>query len=276
MNRFGKPQPVIVVKKVPQHRHRPHGGAWKVAYADFVTAMMAFFLVMWLANANPEVRAAVSAYFRNPGLVESGRVQRLLPDGADTLAPGMMESASGSSTPMPADVAAVKAALEKAAERLRMALRNLPAFKLLEDRIEIVVTHEGLRIELLESDEQSFFQLGSAELRPETKAILRIIASELSSLPNPVAIEGHTDSRAYDAASPYANWELSSDRANAARRWMQANGLRTGQLDAVHGYADTRLRRPDDPFDARNRRVSILVRHDTSPRVTRPAAASGK
>jgi chemotaxis protein MotB len=257
---FGKTPQVIVIKKAPHARHKPHGGAWKVAYADFVTAMMAFFLVMWLVNTSPDVRAAVAAYFRDPGVFETGRVQQLLPEGAQTLAPPVMDPSSGPPEAAPRDVEAARAALERAAEKLRAALRMLPAFKLLEDRIEIQVTHEGLRIELLESDEKSFFELGSAELRPETRAVLATISTELSTLPNPVAIEGHTDSRAYDEASRYANWELSSDRANAARRWMQTSGLRSGQLEAVHGYADTRLRVPGNPLDARNRRVSILVR----------------
>ncbi|HXH23626.1 MAG TPA: OmpA family protein, partial [Vicinamibacterales bacterium] len=167
-------------------------------------------------------------------------------------------------TAVPNDMKAAQAMLERAAEHLRQALARLPSFKLLEDRIEITVTPEGLRIELLETAKNSFFAVGSADLLPETVEILAIISQELGTLGYPIALEGHTDSRAYSKSTSYGNWELSTDRANAARRAMERFGLRPGQIIAVRGYADTRLRTPDSPYDARNRRISILVTNNAS------------
>ncbi|HLG55928.1 MAG TPA: flagellar motor protein MotB [Vicinamibacterales bacterium] len=254
---MNKGQPIIIVKKKRGGHAAHHGGAWKVAYADFVTAMMAFFLVMWLVNQQPAVKAAVAGYFRDPGAFDSTKGGGILPGGAE----GLKESGvTPVSKPMPNDVKTAKETLEKAAEHMREALKKIPSLKALEDRIEITVTDEGLRIELLETAKDSFFAVGSADLLPETVQILVVISKELGGLGNAVALEGHTDSRKY-AASSYANWELSTDRANSARRAMERFGLQEGQIDAVRGYADTRLRTPDMPLDARNRRISIVVQN---------------
>ena len=251
---MSKGPPVVIVKKRDHGRHGHHGGAWKVAYADFVTAMMAFFLVMWLTGQSPQVKAAVAGYSRDPGVFETTRAQGVLPGGTQ----GLSETGV---TPggVPDSVEAARAVLERAAENLRQALARVPALKALEDRIEITVTAEGLRIELLENANNSFFAVGSARLLPETEALLHVIARELSTLGNPVALEGHTDSRAYTAGNGYGNWELSTDRANAARRAMVGGGLRSEQVDAVRGFADTRPRFPGDTLDPRNRRISIVV-----------------
>ena len=252
-------QPVIVVqKKRGRGHHGHHGGAWKVAYADFVTALMAFFLVMWLVAQSPDVKAAVAGYFRDPGVFDSARSAGVLPGGAE----GLRETGV-TSVPVPENVQAAREALERAAARLRQALEKVPTLKALEDLIEITVTAEGLRIELLENDQKSFFAVGSAQLLPETVELLSVVAMELGTLANAVAIEGHTDSRAYSPSNAYGNWELSTERANAARRAMERHGLRSGQIDAVRGFADTRLRYPDDSLDSRNRRISIVVQSET-------------
>jgi chemotaxis protein MotB len=252
-----KGQPVIIIKKKGGAHAGHHGGAWKVAYADFVTAMMAFFLVMWLVNQSPAVKASVAGYFRDPGAFDTTKGGGILPGGAE----GLRETGV-TPTPkaIPNDVKSAQEILEKAAEHLREALKKIPSLKALEDRIEITLTPEGLRIELLETAKNSFFAVGSADLLPETVEILAVISKELGGLGNAVALEGHTDSRKY-ASDAYGNWELSSDRANAARRAMERFGLHVGQINGVRGYADTRLRTPKEPLDARNRRISIVVQN---------------
>ena len=249
----GGHQPVIIIKKRAHGKHGHHGGAWKVAYADFVTAMMAFFLVMWLVGQSAEVKAGVAGYFRDPQAFEGGR----------GVLPGSESGTTGGGAPMGADEQLAKLTLEAAAARIREALSSLPDFEHLKDQVEITVTEEGLRIEMRESPDDGFFDTGSARVKPSTVAMLKVIAKQLGELPNPVAVEGHTDSQAYKAETAsmgYSNWELSADRANSARRILEISGLRDHQLDAVRGYADTRLRKPDQPLDAGNRRISIVVR----------------
>jgi chemotaxis protein MotB len=151
-------------------------------------------------------------------------------------------------------------ALVKAAEHIQRQMEETSMFASLRDQVEFVVTTEGLRVELVEQSASSFFDTGSATLRPETVQLLSIIADEIGKLVNDVVIEGHTDSRQYANPKAYGNWELSSDRAQAARRVMVARGLRPGQLRAVRGFADNDLRYPSEPLNPRNRRVSIVVR----------------
>ena len=246
----GKQPPIVIIKKITHGKHGHHGGAWKVAYADFVTAMMAFFMVMWLINTSPQVKTSVASYFREPGVFETT-------SGGGAM-PGANAGASAGNAPTPG-IAAARKTLEDAAERIHEALASLPSFEAIKDRVDIQVTAEGLRIELLDTGDQSFFGVGSADVRPETVSTLRIIAEQLETLPNPIAIEGHTDARPYSAGG-YSNWELSSSRANAARRIMQEAGLDESRLEALHGFGDARLRFPDAPLDARNRRVAVVVR----------------
>jgi chemotaxis protein MotB len=249
--------PVIIVRR-KVHGHGHHGGAWKVAYADFVTAMMAFFLVMWLAAQDSRIRDAVAGYFQQPGLLPHEQSNSLLASGQG----GIDDSGMPVVIPRKPDgmLEAEQRALVTAAEHIQRQLEETSMFDSLKDQVEFVVTTEGLRIELVERSASSFFDTGSARPRPETVALLGVIASEIGKLANDVVIEGHTDSRQYQNAASYGNWELSSDRANAARRVMLARGLRTGQLRAVRGFADTDLRFTENPLDPRNRRVSIVVR----------------
>jgi chemotaxis protein MotB len=251
-----KDQPVIIVKKGGHSHGGHHGGAWKVAYADFVTAMMAFFLVMWIVGQSNPMKAGVAGYFRDPGVFDRGT------GGAAGIMPGAPKGITAPTpTPNDTDVAVAKEVLEQAAQRLREAIEQLPDFSKIKDRVDIEVTSEGLRIELIDTANDSFFQVGSAALHSDSKQLLGVIASELGKIPNRIAVEGHTDGRPFGAREGYGNWELSADRANSARRAMQDSGLRPDQIDTVRGYADRRPRIADDPLDARNRRISIVVRN---------------
>jgi chemotaxis protein MotB len=244
--------PIIIKKRKAHAGH--HGGAWKVAYADFVTAMMAFFLVMWLTSQSKAVKAAVAGYFRDPGVFEQTQ------GGGD----GVLSGGKGmSDAPKPSAQQAAeieRQALERSVEHIRARLDSIPEFKTLRNQIEFSITSEGLRVDLVETAGSSFFDSGSTVPRPETERILGVIAREIGGLDNAVIIEGHTDSRAYTNSDKYTNWELSADRANAARRAMERQGLKPSQVQAVRGHADRELKIPNDPLDARNRRVSVVVK----------------
>ena len=245
-----KNKPLIVIKPRKKEHGAPHGGAWKVAYADFVTALMAFFLVMWLVGQDKAVRQAVAANFRDPGAYAEASAASLLEGGS-----GLHDEASPAAQRALLD----QQALERVASEIEEAIKKMPALAALRDQIEIRMTAEGLRIELQESASSCFFDTGSAHMTPQAEELFGTIGRELSQLPNGVLLEGHTDSRQY-AREGYSNWELAADRANAVRRVMGKSGLSETQLLEVRGYADKQLRNPADPFDARNRRVSILVR----------------
>ncbi len=247
-----KGQVIIIRKKSGGHAGH-HGGAWKVAYADFVTAMMAFFLVMWLVGQSPKVKAAVAGYFREPGVFDYEHSTSMMPSAGT---PGIE---SGST-----NLAAEQRELGAAASRIKEELMKAPSVAELRDQIEFTLTAEGLRIELIDRAGSSFFDAGHSVLRGESVAVLGVIAEEIGKLANDVVIEGHTDSLKYSPGATYGNWELSADRANAARRVMEAQGVRAGQVRAVRGFADTQLHVVKDPMDPRNRRVSIVVRSHAS------------
>ena len=266
-------QPIIIVKKNRGGHAGHHGGAWKVAYADFVTAMMAFFLVMWLVGASPDVRKSVAGYFRDPGVFDYEKSTGMMAGGMT----GIDEGRAPESVQQP-DAAALtveRQRLKAAAEHIRAGLAGAPGLDELRDQIEFQVTAEGLRIELLERDGSSFFDTGSAVLRGESVRILGIIGRELGTMTNDVVVEGHTDSRPFGAGNQYSNWELSADRANAARRVMEAVGLNPGQVQSVRGFAATQLRMPADPMDPRNRRVSIVVRSQSQAQLEQSMRAGG-
>lgn len=236
------PKTIILVKKVKSHGGH-HGGAWKVAYADFVTAMMALFIVLWLMNTNASVRKAVAGYFNDP-------MGRSTLTGTDR---------SGASE----NLAVTKDNIKHLKERLEKSIHQLNDLKALSNQIEITVTPEGLRIELLETKDGSFFDTGSAVLNARGREILTLLAQQLGTVPNRISIEGHTDARPYGGAGEanYSNWELSTDRANAARRLMQVKGLRANQVSQVRGYAAEQLRVPSNPLDPSNRRISLIVQY---------------
>ena len=234
-------RPIIVVKKKAAHGGH-HGGAWKVAYADFVTAMMALFIVLWLLNTSKPVREAIAGYFKDP----SGTAGKL----------GTTLEGKGQSVV----VSDKKDDMEKLKAELEKAISQMPNFDKLKNQIEITVTAEGLRIELLESATGTFFNLGSPVPNENGKELLNLLAGELGKLPNKISIEGHTDSKPFSGRHKnYGNWELSSDRANSARRLMQEEGLGKSQVAQVRGFADQLLRKPKDPFDPSNRRITLIV-----------------
>ncbi len=251
-----KEQPVIIIKKKASGHGGHHGGAWKVAYADFVTAMMAFFLVMWLVSQKQEVKAAVGGYFRDPGAFEAAVAAGILPGGKTGIEPG---GAPTVQAPEQMREEQEKQKLATAAERIKEKLSEGTEFAALRDQIEMSITAEGLRIELIDKSGSSFFDSGSALLRGESVRVLGLIAEEVGTLQNDMFIEGHTDCRPYTDVQ-YTNWELSADRANAARRVMMRDGIKASQLKGVRGFADTQLHIATAPMDPRNRRVSILVR----------------
>jgi chemotaxis protein MotB len=234
------PQIIVIRRKKAGHGGH-HGGAWKVAYADFVTAMMALFIVLWLMSADKEVQQSVSAYFNNPS--GPGKM-------TGTAAAGL-----GNSLELPKDD------MKKLAEKIQQALMTVPNFKALKDHVEITITSDGLRIELLETDAGMFFESGRPIPTDGGSELLKRLAGELGRLPNDVLIEGHTDAKPFSGDGSYSNWELSSDRANSARKLMQANGLRPGQVAQVRGYADRQLRHPEDPQSSSNRRISVIVQY---------------
>jgi chemotaxis protein MotB len=239
------PRPIIVIRKHKAGHGGHHGGAWKVAYADFVTAMMALFIVLWLMGADKEVQQAISAYFNNPS--GPGKL-------TGTAAAGL-----GNAIEVP------KEDMNKLAEKIQQALTTVPNFRNLKDHVEITVTSDGLRIELLETEAGIFFASGKPGPTPTGGELLARLAGELGKLPNNVLIEGHTDAKPFASDDSYSNWELSTDRANSARKLMQANGLRPEQVAQVRGYAERQLRHPEDPAAASNRRISVIVQYLAPP-----------
>jgi chemotaxis protein MotB len=189
-------------------------------------------------------------YFRDPGVFETGT-------GGKGVLPG--GTAAAKETSKASESESEQKTLERAVARMRERLEQLPELKTLARQIEFTVTPDGLRIDLLEADKSSFFDSGSAVMRGETERILVVIARELGTLSETVVIEGHTDSRPYASSDRYSNWELSADRANAARRVMERGGLKPSQVSGVRGLADRELRVPAEPLNSKNRRVSILV-----------------
>jgi chemotaxis protein MotB len=271
-------QPIVIKRKKAGHGGH-HGGAWKVAYADFVTALMAFFLVMWLVGQSQEVKRAVAGYFRDPGSFDHAKSDGPIPGGQAGLDPDALLRPA-QTPPTEAMLEEERASLEQTAARTRQLLAEAPDLKDLNKQIEVQVTRDGLRIELLEAERQTFFASGSSALAPGTERVLSLIARELGKLKNSVVIEGHTDSRPYSTADVYSNWELSADRANAARRVMERTGLAAGQVRGVRGYADRHLRVTQAPLDPRNRRVSVIVEHmwrpESLPESVRALAGGGR
>src|ERR1700730_795896 len=247
--------PIIIKKKASHSGH--HGGAWKVAYADFVTAMMALFIVLWLLNSSEKIQKAVGGYFKDP----SGTAVK-----AGTDMQGAAEN-----------FVLTKDNMESLKEQLQKAIREVPNFDLLKNHIDMTVTNEGLRIELTESATGTFFDSGSPKISKYSKKLLYTLAQELGKLPNKLAFEGHTDSKPYVEGNRYGNWELSTDRANAARRLMTQQGIQVDQVTQVRGFADQRLRKKDAPLDPSNRRISLIVQYlDKKPSTASAAGHAGE
>lgn len=245
-----KQRPIYVIRRKAIHGGH-NGGAWKVAYADFVTALMALFIVLWLMNTSEHVRKAVAGYFNDP----QGKTNET----------GTDRAGSAENLPLTKDN------ISQLKEQLQKSIQERADLSKISKQIEMTVTPEGLRIELLESKNGTFFESGSSELSANGREILCMLSTELKKLPNKLSIEGHTDSKPYAQEGMYGNWELSVDRANSARRSMRQMGLRPDQVAQVRGFADQRLRTPNNPFDPANRRISLIVQYVT---VNAPSASA--
>jgi chemotaxis protein MotB len=231
-------RPIIVIKKKVSHGAH-HGGAWKVAYADFVTAMMSLFIVLWLLNTSPQIKKAVAGYFNDPRS-----------SGTQT---GTLTLGSGES------VTIDKQNVEHLKEEIEKAILKQADLTKLSKQIDITVTGEGLKIDLIEDKGGTFFERGSPKLSENGVRLLNLLSAQLKVLPNRLLIEGHTDAQPYSSDTGYTNWELSSDRANSARRLLQQGGIGANQISQVRGYADQMLRVPSNPLDPSNRRISVIV-----------------
>jgi chemotaxis protein MotB len=233
-------QPIIIIRKKADHHDDEHGGAWKVAYADFVTAMMALFIVLWLLSASEKVQKAVGGYFQDP----TGKGHQ-----AGSTTAGVGET-----------LTLTQSQLQQIKDKIEQAMKQIPAFKDMQNQIKMTMTAEGLRIDLLETKRGLFFETGNPRPTQAGGELLKVLANELSKLPNKIVIEGHTDSSPYGRPD-YSNWELSADRANAARRILTESGLDDGRISQVRGFSDQRLLLKDDPTNPSNRRISIIVRN---------------
>lgn len=244
-------QPIIIVKK-KGHGHGHHGGAWKVAFADFMTAMFAMFLVLWLVNQSSDVKSAIAGYFQDPlGRADEFGSSIMPGEGAQTQSPRPMTAQQV--------IDLRRDRLRYVAEQIKQEIRETPALAEIADHVEVEITEEGLRIQLLEDSTGVFFELGSATPKAAGAALLELLGKKLGGMPNAVVIEGHTDARPFHRADGYSNWELSVDRANAARRIMQAGGLNDAQIQQVRGWADRKLRDPEHPEADSNRRVTVTM-----------------
>jgi chemotaxis protein MotB len=299
-------RPIIVVKRHKKRGHAHHGGAWKVAYADFVTAMMAFFLVMWLVTAvSKEQRAAIFDYFKNPSM-EPGRSAKpapgqMGPGGASTspidlrggldamrmritpvkdmgataaVAPTRGEQTKDGAAALPtteeekkkieqqtlqSQLEAEHKKLESLMEELRDAVSKSQALQPYKDQLLLDITPEGVRIQIVDAQNRPMFDVGSARLRDYTKSILSELAGYLTTVPNRISLTGHTDVRPYPGNGGYSNWELSADRANAARRALVSGGLPDDKIARVVGLASSLLFDKESPESPINRRISIVV-----------------
>lgn len=297
-------QQPIIVKKIKKGGDGHHGGAWKVAYADFVTAMMAFFLLMWLLNMTPQEQLTALAHYYDPvhpkvSDSQSGAGGVL---GGLTMSPeGAMASASqpvshprqnntprqmarqpdihggSDSTEMAKEILKreEEKKFEETKEAIERAIQESPELREMANNLIVDMTPEGLRIQVVDEEGRSMFPSGSAQMFELTEQLLRKIAEIVEPLPNELSVRGHTDATQYAPGATYTNWELSADRANASRRVLLDAGLPPERLNNVVGKADTDPLLPDDPTNARNRRISIILLKEelTNPEYDQKAAA---
>ena len=261
---------VVVVKKKARGGHAGHhGGAWKVAYADFVTAMMAFFLLLWLlASTTKEQKSGIASYFNPPSnSSEYGGGQGIMKGSSvvasDDKAPEdtpVMPPAQADNNDEMAVQAKEDAMFRQVADQLKKAVMNVPELKMLMDNMLIDMTPEGLRITMTDSKDRPLFHDGSAEMFDYTHQMLAVVANVLGPLSNNLAIGGHTDVVPYRGANPaYTNWELSSDRANMTRRVMMQEGMPEHRMNRVAGYSSQQPLLVDQPEAVKNRRITVIV-----------------
>jgi chemotaxis protein MotB len=250
-----KVQPIIIIKRKKHGHAGHHGGAWKVAYADFVTAMMSLFIVLWLLSSSDQVKKAVGGYFTDP-------------KGSGKDVGNGLRGAGGESLTVNKDD------MSKLKDKLALAIKDSPALQKIRDQVLFTMTSEGLRIEMLEGDKSTFFEVGNAQPTEFGQDLLGKLAEEIGKLPNTVLMEGHTDSKPYGGLD-YSNWELSSDRANSARRWMQRHGMRMDQVKQVRGYADESPRTGVAAADPSNRRITVIIQYQAMTKAEMEAVAGG-
>ena len=263
----------IIIKRVKRYGGGHHGGAWKIAFADFATAMMAFFLVLWLmSSATPEQLLAIAGYFKDPvGFSESGSPYVIDLGGSPEMSPDQTLNPEVQSTPspdrVPVDADQQDAAAEQVEQdRLEMLLQELqtkinenPQLAKFKDQILFEITQDGLRIQITEAENRPMFDIGSAKLKPYFEDILLAMADTIKAVPNKVSISGHTDATPFVGNNGFGNWELSSGRANAARRALLAGGYPDQQVARVVGYASSALYDKEHPQNPINRRIDIVV-----------------
>ncbi|MFK3972285.1 flagellar motor protein MotB [Pseudomonas sp. NPDC087358] len=263
----------IIIKRVKRYGGGHHGGAWKIAFADFATAMMAFFLVLWLmSSATPEQLIAIAGYFKDPvGFSDSGSPYVIDLGGSPEMSPDQTLNPEVKSTPapdkVPVDADKQDAAAEQVEqERLEMLLQELqnkvnenPQLAKFKDQILFEITQDGLRIQIMDAENRPMFDIGSARLKPYFEDILLAMADTIKAVPNKVSISGHTDATPYVGNNGFGNWELSANRANAARRALLAGGYPDPQVARVVGYASSSLYDKENPNNPVNRRIDIVV-----------------
>ncbi|MFG0380975.1 flagellar motor protein MotB [Pseudomonas sp. zbq_18] len=273
----------ILVKRVKKVAGGHHGGAWKIAFADFATAMMAFFLVMWLmSSATPEQKKAISGYFQDPiGFTESASPYVIDLGGTPTPAPDRTLNPEMKDAPDAAESAVDAESDQEASvnkeqaeslaeqierERLELLLQELqtkvdenPQLQKFKDQILFEITQDGLRIQIMDAENRPMFDIGSARLQPYFEDILLILAETIREVPNKISVSGHTDAKPFAGTGEFGNWELSANRANAARRTLVAGGYPDDNVARVVGYASSALFDRNDPFNPVNRRIDIIV-----------------
>ena len=279
-------QQPIVIRRVNKGHAAHHGGAWKIAYADFVTAMMAFFLMMWLLGSTSDGDLkSIADFFQSPlrvaqqGGSGSGDSSSIIPGGGEDLSRAVGQVKRGEVEPqrrminleaaralqaVPAEAdgqeTRERARLIDMKGRLEALIEATPNLRAFKNQILIDITSEGLRIQLVDEQNRPMFDLSSAELRPHTRELLRAIGRALNDLPNRLSLSGHTDAKPFpDGERAFSNWELSANRANASRRELIAGGLDPSKIARVVGHSDTIPFNPEDAFDPSNRRISIIV-----------------
>jgi chemotaxis protein MotB len=258
-----KDHPVIIVKKRKSHGHAHHGGSWKIAYADFMTAMMAFFLVMWLLSVStPEERHQIAEYFKMPlkAAVSNGNRFSLsdsaIPGGGDDIQKVQGEVQKRRAENKRRDLQSLK----RVRERLDQLIKNDPRLRELQPNLKLKLLDEGLRIQIIDSQQRPMFRSGSKVVEPYMRDILRVIAPVLNDIPNRISLSGHTDDTPFITGERgYSNWELSADRANASRRELVTGGLARDKVLRVVGMADSMNLKEVSGEDPSNRRISILI-----------------
>jgi chemotaxis protein MotB len=272
MAEAGAPQVIVKIKKKGGHG-RHHGGAWKVAYADFVTAMMALFIVLWLlTQADIELRQDIARYFRNASVLSGGSM----------IGDATQAARGRDSQPLEAQLALVQGtgkdlqALRGHAKTIEQMLEQSPDLETIKDRVNIAITAEGLEIQIVDTSvvgqQDLLFEVGSADLKPDLVRLLRKLAVQLGRLPHRVRIGGHTDARPFGSLSGLTNWDLAFTRANNARKVMEGNGLRPEQVLSVEAFESRKLLKPEDPLAAENRRLSVVALRQTKDDKDRPGA----